>query len=235
MGVEQSKEERQITCERHCEYENDEKVEHKEEHENKRHIYTGQGWLCTWCRKSMCPLHMQEEKKEDELQGKCTNCCQLTLKRKEVRNERSQEKARVCSLVTDGISHTYVGKAYRCDRCAKLGCKEHLIHKDGEEEDEEEMDGLCAPCKTLEEADEKEKEDKEAKEAKEEETQHDVQERICEQCKHSYTDRTYRCEVCHKYTCKKCTLDDEWQERLKDDVFTCFSCYKDDCRFQDMK
>lgn len=43
--------------------------------------------------------------------------------------------------------------------------------------------------------------------------------------RHEYTTAAYLCEECEKFTCKDCTLDDEWNDRVRDGVFLCLTCY----------
>ena len=54
------------------------------------------------------------------------------------------------------------------------------------------------------------------------------------QKEHLYTDRAYKCEDCHKQFCKECVLDDEWEDRVRDNVFLCLICYHIDQRIQDI-
>lgn len=186
-----------------------------------KHEYKGSEYYCKYCHEHGCQNHMNLSSCSNELIGQCNKC-------KEIRDERMETKTRIC--VCNG--HTYIGPAYRCYDCKKTGCEEHLAINDDDDDDKY---GRCPECQDQLEKQAEDDEKKRKEEQAYEEKQTEVMERTCQLCEKSYTDRAYQCENCDRYTCKNCTLKDYFDERIKDNVFTCYKCYENDCRFQDNK
>lgn len=43
---------------------------------------------------------------------------------------------------------------------------------------------------------------------------------------HPFVGRAYKCKECCRVGCKDCLLQDSWEERCRDNVFLCYSCYR---------
>jgi hypothetical protein len=58
--------------------------------------------------------------------------------------------------------------------------------------------------------------------------QEEEKERECDINKksHHYTGKAYKCEDCHQYGCKDCMQRDYWEERVKDGIFLCNTCFR---------
>ena len=50
--------------------------------------------------------------------------------------------------------------------------------------------------------------------------------RFWEQEPHEHDGELWRCENCHQYYCSVHIMDDAWEERVKDNVFCCWQCYR---------